>query len=274
MGGMETLTRPHGSLAYDLDGPAHGPLVVLSPGMGELRSSYRHLNPRLAAAGYRVATVDLRGHGDSSAGWPSYTGPDVADDLLALVDALGAPAVLVGNSFSADAAVVAAARAPEQVAGLVLIGPFVRDVPLSRSQRLGLAVMRTRLVGRRAWPAYVRMLHKTKPADLADHVQAVAASLRRPGRWGAVQGMLAAGHAESERLLGDARCPALVVMGTKDPDFRDPAAEATLIAERLGGEAEVVMVEGAGHYPQAERPEVVAEAVLGFLDIPPARTDG
>jgi pimeloyl-ACP methyl ester carboxylesterase len=52
-------------------------------------------------------------------------------------------------------------------------------------------------------------------------------------------------------------------MGERDPDFPDPAAEARLIAGRLN--AEVVIVPGAGHYPQAEYPEVVTPAVLAFL---------
>jgi pimeloyl-ACP methyl ester carboxylesterase len=59
------------------------------------------------------------------------------------------------------------------------------------------------------------------------------------------------------------RAPALVVMGERDPDFRDPAAEARLVAGRLNGA--VVMVPGAGHYPQAEYPEVVTPAVVEFL---------
>jgi len=42
----------------------------------------------------------------------------------------------------------------------------------------------------------------------------------------------------------------LVVMGEKDPDFKDPAAEAAFIGERLG--ATVVMVPGTGHYPHAQ----------------------
>ncbi|CAN5759832.1 hypothetical protein BH23CHL8_BH23CHL8_29140 [soil metagenome] len=52
-------------------------------------------------------------------------------------------------------------------------------------------------------------------------------------------------------------------MGDCDPDFPDPAAEAALIAERL--DASVLLVPGAGHYPQAEYPEVVTPAVLRFL---------
>jgi alpha-beta hydrolase superfamily lysophospholipase len=57
-------------LAYDVDGD--GPLVVLVPGMGDLRAAYRFLAPRLREAGYRVACTDLRGHGDSDVSFSSY----------------------------------------------------------------------------------------------------------------------------------------------------------------------------------------------------------
>jgi hypothetical protein len=51
-------------------------------------------------------------------------------------------------------------------------------------------------------------------------------------------------------------------MGDKDPDFPDPATEARWIAERLKGE--VLLVPDAGHYPQAEFPEIVSPAVVEF----------
>jgi pimeloyl-ACP methyl ester carboxylesterase len=52
-------------------------------------------------------------------------------------------------------------------------------------------------------------------------------------------------------------------MGSKDPDFPDPAAEAALVAERIHGT--VAMIDGAGHYPQVEFPAETAGAVLSFL---------
>ena len=58
------------------------------------------------------------------------------------------------------------------------------------------------------------------------------------------------------------KAPTLVVMGSKDPDFRDPRAEAEWVAERLRGRYEIV--EGAGHYPHAEMPEVTSPLVLSF----------
>ncbi len=56
------LDRPGGRIAYDIVG--RGALVVCVPGMGELRSSYRYTVPARTEAGLRVATMDLRGHGD------------------------------------------------------------------------------------------------------------------------------------------------------------------------------------------------------------------
>jgi pimeloyl-ACP methyl ester carboxylesterase len=55
-------------------------------------------------------------------------------------------------------------------------------------------------------------------------------------------------------------------MGTADPDFPDPASEAERTADALGGPAEVLMVDDAGHYPHAEHPEVVSPAVRAFLE--------
>ena len=92
----EFLDVPGGRIAYDVDGS--GPLVVLSHGIGVSRQDYRLLAPMLAQAGYRVASADLRGHGESSMGWASITRTDVAGDLLALIGHLGGPAVIVGHS--------------------------------------------------------------------------------------------------------------------------------------------------------------------------------
>ena len=62
----EFLDLDGGRIAYDVTGS--GPLVVLSHGIGDRRQVYRFLAPKLAQAGYRVATADLRGHGESSMG--------------------------------------------------------------------------------------------------------------------------------------------------------------------------------------------------------------
>src|SRR3954454_20182198 len=109
------LDRPGGRIAFDSVGA--GPLVVCVPGMGELRSTYRATAPALAAAGHRVVTMDLRGHGDSDATFDAYDAVPTARDLLALIEHLGEPALVIGNSLGAGSAPWAAAERPDLVRG-------------------------------------------------------------------------------------------------------------------------------------------------------------
>lgn len=259
------LTRPGGRLAYDVSGS--GPLVVASPGLGALRSTYRFLVPALVEAGYRVATVDLRGHGESSVGgWGSYTETDVADDLIALVEHLGGPAVIIGNSYSGGAAVVAAARRPELVRALVLTGAFVHDIPRNTVQKLAVWLISSTPLGRAAWGSYVPSLYGgRKPADHAAALAALTASLKGKDRFTATAAMAAQPHIAAGRALPAVTAPALVVMGEQDPDFADPAAEAAFISGALVGPAQALMVAEAGHYPHTQRPDLVNPAVVAFL---------
>jgi pimeloyl-ACP methyl ester carboxylesterase len=51
-------------------------------------------------------------------------------------------------------------------------------------------------------------------------------------------------------------------MGTADPDFADPEAEAAALGDILN--ADVVLSDGSGHYPQADNPDTVAPPVIEF----------
>jgi pimeloyl-ACP methyl ester carboxylesterase len=239
------------------------------PGLGDLRQEYRFLAPRLAKAGFRAVVMDLRGHGESSPGWGGYTSSAIGADILALVRALDAgPAIAIGTSMGAGAAAWAAAEDPTAIAGLVLIGPFVRNVPLPWWKTALLqTLVRTAFVGPwgpAAWGAYYASLYPAaKPADFGQYRARLVANLKEPGRLAAVQAMLRASKADVEARLSDVRAPTLVLMGSKDPDFTDPAAEANTVARLLRGQA--AMVGGAGHYPHAEMPDPTAEIVLSFL---------
>jgi pimeloyl-ACP methyl ester carboxylesterase len=260
---VEYLVRPDGRIAYDVEGT--GPLVVLVPGMGDLRSTYRHLAPRLRASGYRVAVTDLRGHGDSDATFGAFGDEATAGDVIALVERLGGPAVLVGNSLGAGAAALVAALRPELVTGLVLMGPFVRDPQASLVTRLVLRVAMARPWGARAWVAYLPTLNAgARPADFDAHLAAISHSLSRPGYARAFwQTTRQTTHAPVATRLGDVTAPTLVIMGERDPDWADPVAEAHWIATTLGGD--VVMVPDAGHYPQSQQPGITCESILSFL---------
>src|ERR1700734_717122 len=137
-GSTSYRTRPGGRIGYDVAGA--GPLVMLVPGMGDLRAAYRFLAPALRSAGYRVACTDLRGHGDSDATFSSYGDEETAADVAALISGLGGPAAIVGNSMAAGSAVLAAAQQPGLVSGLVLVGPFVRNPAVGAGRRVLLRV--------------------------------------------------------------------------------------------------------------------------------------
>jgi pimeloyl-ACP methyl ester carboxylesterase len=256
------LARPQGRIAYDVHGA--GPLVVCAPGMGDLRSVYRYLVPPLVAAGFRVATMDLRGHGDSDATFAAYDDVAAGADLLAQAEHLGGSAVLIGNSMGAGAAAWAAAEAPRLVSGLVLIGPFVRNAPVGAAAVLAFRLALLRPWGAAAWRWYYGSQYPgRRPPDLPQHQARLAENLRAPGHWRAFAATTHTSHEPVAARLDEVRAPAFIVMGERDRDFRDPAEEARAVADRLRGE--VLMVANAGHYPQAEYPEVVAPPVVEFL---------
>jgi len=262
----QQLQRPDGTIAYD-DTGGSGRAIVAAPGMGDMRSVYRHLIPLMGSRGFRIATMDLRGMGESSTAWPDYSDAAIGSDMLALANHLDAgPAILVGNSLTASSAVIAATEDPAAVAGLVLIGPFARNVPQPAWQKFAFRLMLARPWGKGFWVSYYRknMYPGDKPADHHEYVDTLNSNLSEPGRFKGFKSLAFNSHEESGSRLGSVRCPTVIVMGSDDPDFADPAEEARHLAERLN--ARVVMVPGAGHYPQAQAPETVADAIAGLND--------
>src|SRR3954452_6465435 len=255
------IDRTEGRIAYDTGGT--GPLVVCVPGMGELRSVYRRTGPALGAAGYRAVTIDLRGHGDSDATFSSYDDVAAGGDILALIEHLGGPAVVIGNSMGAGAAAWGAAERPELVGGMVLVGAFVRNPPMNPLLALAFRAAMAGPWAPRVWASYLPKLYPgRRPEDFAAHRNAIVASMRRPGHARAFSRTTRTSHAPVEARLDDVATPVLVVMGDRDPDFADAAAEGRWIAERLDGE--LLLVPGAGHYPHVEDPELVNPAIVEF----------
>jgi pimeloyl-ACP methyl ester carboxylesterase len=181
-----------------------------------------------------------------------------------MVEELGGPAVVVGNSMGAGSAVIAAATRSDLVRGLVLVGPFVRNGKSSAIQRLFFRIAMAPLWAAPVWKSYLPKLYAgRKPDDFAEYRSRVVANLRRPGHAKAFSRTTHLSHDPAEARLREITTPTMVVMGDQDPDFPDPKAEAAWIAETL--HAEVVMVQDAGHYPQSQQPEVTADAVRRFL---------
>ncbi|MFF2326618.1 MULTISPECIES: alpha/beta fold hydrolase [unclassified Streptomyces] len=270
----EKLDANGGFLSYDVRG--EGPLVVLAHGMGENRAGYGEVAERLAAGGYRVARLDLRGHGESSADWASYTRTEVAGDILALIRHLGGPAVIVGHSFSGGAATIAAVQEPDLVSAIVEIGPFTRAQKISagalfrqpRYRKGAMLLMGATVL--RSLPRWKRYIDHAFPGQRPEGFDAytagIEADLSRPGRMAVLSKFGMAAPKDAGAALGDVRRPALVLMGTLDPDWPDPRKEGEgIVAAMPAGVGHLSMIEGAGHYAHVQYPAEVAAAIMDFV---------
>jgi pimeloyl-ACP methyl ester carboxylesterase len=215
-------------------------------------------------AGFQVATMDVRGHGDTSIKWDDFSVAGVGEDILALVRELKAgPAVVVGTSMGGGAAIWAAVEAPELIRGMILVDPFV-DGKGDSFLKLLSAIMFARPWGTSMWLKYYASLYPTrKPADFDEYTAALYEKLKERGRLEAVLQMLYASKEASGERMPQVTQPALVLMGSKDRDFKDPEGEAKRIAEAVRGK--YVMIENAGHYPHAEMPEITAPLMISFM---------
>ena len=175
------------------------------------------------------------------------------------------PATIVGHSNAAAAAIWAAAEAPDQVTGIALVGPFLLDGKLSPVLRLAEKVVTgSPLIWSRLY--YPSLYKAARPDDFSDYLGAMRASLREPGRMAVLRGV-ATDQQRCRARIPELRCPVLIVMGTRDPDFPD-AEVAARDGEALIGQhtrARLGLIDGAGHYPHAELPLVTASAILPFL---------
>jgi len=116
----------------------------------------------------------------------------------------------------------------------------------------------------RTWRMFYSSLYPSrKPDDFDAYLDRLTANLREKGRFDAVKGFVAASRQPSETRLTKVQAPILVVMGTADPDFPDPVAEANYIVEQTG--CQLALIEGAGHYPQTELPDVTNPNIIQFL---------
>jgi pimeloyl-ACP methyl ester carboxylesterase len=260
------LSLSSGKIAYEDSGS--GPLVICAPSMGDLRAEYRFLAPQLVQNGYRVVSLDVRGHGETSPDWADYSVGAIGSDILALIRALDAgPAVITGNSMSGGAGIWAAAEAPDLVSSLVLIDPVVGDFGPSWPNRWIYPLLFAQPWGAAVWVRYFQSLFPTrKPADLGPYCDALRANLKEPGRLAALRRMILASKADSAERVTRVKAPSLVLMGSRDPDFKDPEAEARQLGRELqSAGCRVEIIPGAGHYPHVEFPEETGKLVLSFL---------
>jgi len=208
---------------------------------------------------YRVIVVDRRGFGGSAStaadGWPTD-----AEDLVALLDELG-QAHVVGHSYGAVVALVAAARASERLLSLVVIEP-----PAFELARGDAAAEATTVAMK---PVYERAHELSTAEFVQEWARTRGMSRDRVDAWIASFGAAEWAAAEATRrerwpgdapirldLLAQAAFPTVVVAGGYDGHTRggrDFAAVCGRLADGIG--ARLVVFEGSLHTPQIEEPE-------------------
>lgn len=128
---MESMAVRSGdiNIGVVLAGPADSadlPILCVH-GWPELSHSWRHQMAYFAAAGRRIAAMDVRGYGQSDKPDPvsAYSLSALASDVAAVIDALGGRAILFGHDWGAPIVWNTALRYPRQVAAVAgLSVPF------------------------------------------------------------------------------------------------------------------------------------------------------
>jgi pimeloyl-ACP methyl ester carboxylesterase len=266
-------TASVGGITVGYDDAGGGDPLLLIHGHPFDRSMWRPQLDRFAGAGHRVIVPDLRGYG-ASAGAAGRTGLDVfAGDLAALLDHLGVRRAVVGGlSMGGQIAMEFLRLFPERVRALLLADTTA--APETPEGRAGRAAMADRLeregmagYAEEALPSMVSARTLRERPEVGRHVLAMMRGAPPEGAAAALRGR--AERPDYAPVLAGAAVPALVVVG--GDDAFTPVADARAIQALLPG-AELVVVEGAGHLPNLERPEEFDAALSAFLDRLPAAT--
>lgn len=235
-----------------------GPLVVLAPGCGRPATDLDPLADALAAAGYRAASVDYRGAGESTGRYVDPTLHAIAADFAAVIEALGGnPAILVGHAFGNRVVRCLAADAPHLVERLVLLAAGGKIPPACDPRAVWFHIL-------------------TSPPSLPARAEAIADAFFAPGHdpaawrdWEAscIPALFeAAGFTPLDDWWTGGQAPMLVVQGALDRTA--PPANAAALARDAAGRVARVDIAGAGHALLPERPRAVIDAVLGWLADP------
>lgn len=254
-----------GDLAY-LDTGSGDPVVLLHAGYVDHRFWYRQL-PALAA-GYRVIAPDVRGHGLSANASRPFRW---ADDLAELLRHLGAgPAVLVGVSMGGVIATDTVLEHPGLVRAVVTCGAATGDFRYTDPWHTELQAEYARTLGAGDVEGWLDAFVKVVPGEHRT-LDAVDPEIPRRLREMALHSISKHTPDEPDRLVRvtdslprvpKIDVPVLTVNGGLEPaDLL--AAAGRLAREVPDGRAEII--EGAGHYPNLERPEEFNALLLGFL---------
>jgi 3-oxoadipate enol-lactonase/4-carboxymuconolactone decarboxylase len=259
---MPRLTVNGVELFHEITGPEGAPVVVFSNSLGSTLEMWDSVVPALSRS-FRCLRYDTRGHGRSGSSAAPITIDDLADDLAALLDALGiGSAHVAGLSLGGMTAMALASRRPERVASLMLIAtsPYLPPADFWNG--------RAETVRSRGAEAVVdTIVPRWFTASFRERDPAAVSAVRQ-----AFLGIEPAGYGRCCEALGamDIRdrlakitAPTLVLVGAEDPVT--PPAMAEDIRQRIAG-AELVILPKAAHLISVESPVAVAAHLRGFLE--------
>lgn len=249
---MPTITVHGSAIHYETSGTGRVALCLVH-GAGGSTEVWRAQLDGLAGAA-RVVALDLPGHGQS-AGDGIASIDQAADTVRAFVEALGLGRVVIGgHSMGGAISQTFALRAPEHTAGVILVGTGARLRVLPKIIELI----------DQDYPAAVRLVVDLGVAAVASprlKQSIYEQTLRTPPR--VLDGdFRACDRFDIMPRVGEIRLPTLIVTGIDDQ--LTPPKYAEFLRSRLPA-ARLVIVPGAGHYVQMERPDEVTLAFHEFL---------
>jgi 3-oxoadipate enol-lactonase/4-carboxymuconolactone decarboxylase len=242
-----------------VDGPPGAPAILLMHSLGTNLHVW-DAQAEALARGLRVVRFDLRGHGLSEAGAGAVTIEELADDALAVLDAVGVATAHVGGvSIGGMIAQAIAARAPARVTSLILCDTALA-IPPPEMWRTRAATVRAEGIAAIADATLARWV---SPAYLASPTgRGLRATLLRTSPEGYAAAADALAIADLTRTTSALRLPALVIVGERDPST--PLASAEALRDAIPG-AELVVIPGAAHIPLVEHAGAVTDAMRSFL---------
>ncbi|GGS15193.1 MULTISPECIES: alpha/beta fold hydrolase [Actinokineospora] len=252
-------------LTYDDAGS--GPAVLLVHGHPFDRSMWRPQLALLPELGFRAIAPDLRGYGESPVTPGTVPFATHIADLVELLDALDVPSVvLCGLSMGGQLVMEFHRLHPDRVRGMVLADTTPHpETPESRRNRIAMADQLDR-EGMRGYADDViwKMVSPNNP-EVGAVVLPMMAAAPAAGAAAAQRGR--ADRPDYLPSLRAAKVPGLVVVGAEDEFTPVPIARETADALPNG---HLVVVDGAAHMPNLERPEVFNAALTDFLNGLPA----
>ncbi len=263
---MPYANRTDCRLHYELSGDPSLPVLVLIRGLGRSRSYWRSVVPLLEPR-FRLLLVDNRGVGKSDATWGAYTTRQLADDVLAVMDAASVErAHVFGMSLGGMIAQQLALAYGERIERLILGCTTPGGSRAHRTDARAQLGMLAAALGRPT--RLFRML--VSDATMQAHPEIVeewnALARAEPARLRGFlgQAMAAMRHDTFDRL---AQIKHRTLILTGDDDAIIVPENSRLLAAAIPN-ASLKLLPGARHDFTADRPEEAARAILEFLSAP------